>query len=508
VGAKERPHNQATDKQSNTTTRISTGIEGLDEILDGGLIPRQAYLLRGGPGCGKTTLGFHFLHAGKQLGERCLCLTLGETAAALQQNASAIGIDLTDVPILDLSPGIDFFVQNQSYDLFVAADVEREPFSRQLIETVEKIKPQRIFLDAMTQLRYLATDLFQFRKQTLSLLRFLSEQGATILFTSEQSAAMPDDDLQFISDGVFELAYTNSMRTISVSKFRGSDFRGGAHAMKLTPQGMQIFPRLLPEQHSRPFPWETISSGIPSLDELLHGGIERGTISLITGPSGVGKSTLGLQFMKEAAGRGERSIVFTFEERKETLLRRCESINIPIRKMMQRGTLSIQQIEPLHYTADEFAALVRHEVEAQETAIVMIDSISGYRLSLAGADLISHLHALCKYLQNMGIAVLLINEVEAITGEFRATEIGVSYLTDNIIFLRYMEWSGQLRRAIGVLKKRLTDFERSMREISITRYGIQVGKPLIGLQGILTGRLEAHRSHHHNGREQEHDSLL
>jgi circadian clock protein KaiC len=472
--------------------RLSTGVIGLDEILQGGFLPRRSYLVRGGPGSGKTTLGMHFLHAGLQQDERCLCITLGETGSNILKNARALGLDLTRASLLDLSPGSDFFARQQSYDIFLTAEVEREPITSQLIATVEQVRPQRVFFDSMTQMRYLSPDVAQFRKQALSCLRFLIDQGATVLFSSEGSAASPDDDLQFLSDGVLLLEKEEYNRTISVSKFRGSDFHRGVHSMKLFDQGIQVFPRLLPTKFSRPFTWETLSSGIPALDELLYGGVERGTINLITGPSGVGKTTLGLQFMKEAAGRGERSVVFTFEEWQETLLRRCEQINIPVRQMLEHGKLSVQQIEPLHYTADEFANRVRYEVETQGTGMIMIDSISGYRLSLTSGDLVSHLHALCKYLQNMGVAVLLINEVEAITGDFRATEVGVSYLADNIIFLRYLEWSGELRRAIGVLKKRLTGFERSLREIAITRYGIQVGKPLNGLQGILTGKLEGH----------------
>jgi len=474
-----------------STERVSTGIVGLDEILYGGLVPRRSYLIRGGPGCGKTTLGLHFLSAGAALGERCLCITLGESAEEIRENAAASDFDLSQIHVLDLSPTANVLAQMQTYDIFPSAEVEREPLTQQMVERVEQLKPQRVFLDAITQFRLLATDAFQFRKQVISFLRFLSEQGATLLFTSEGSTAHPDDDLQFMSDGVINLDFQQNRRTICVSKFRGSNFRQGLHDMRLTDGGMLVFPRLLPESYQQEFVQETISSGVPALDELLHGGLERGTISIITGPSGVGKTTLGLQFMKEAAGRGERSTVYVFEEWRETLLHRCESINIPVHAMMKRGTLNVVQVEPLHFTPDEFARMVRQEVEEHHTRIVMIDSVSGYRLSLHGDDLVSHLHALCKYLQNMGVAVLLINEVKAITGDFNVTEIGISYLADNIVFLRYLELDGEIRRAIGVLKKRLTSFERSLRELEISSYGLKVGEPLRGLRGVLTGRVEA-----------------
>jgi circadian clock protein KaiC len=469
--------------------RVSTGVAGLDEILYGGLIPQRTYLVRGGPGCGKTTLGLHFLTEGAARGELSLFITLGESEVELRANAGTLGFDLTDVHFLDLSPSAAFFTHMQTYDIFSPAEVEREPVTQQILEQVEQLHPQRVFLDAMTQFRYLSTDAFQFRKQVLALLRFLVEQGATVCFTSEDSTAAPDADLQFMSDGVIHLQSLPDSRAVRVEKFRGSDFRSGSHTMRLTEHGMEIFPRLLPQQHMQAFAQDTLSSGVPELDELLHGGLERGTINMISGPTGVGKTTLGLQFMKEAAGRGERSVVYIFEEPQETLLRRCESLNIPVRTMMERGTLSVVPIEPLHFTPDEFARMVRQEVEAQHASIVMLDSISGYRVSLRGEDAVTQLHALCKYLQNMGVAVLLITEVMSITGEFHVSDIGVSYLADNIVFLRYMELSGEIRKVIGVLKKRLSSFERSLREIEMSRYGIKVGRPLTNLQGILTGRI-------------------
>ncbi len=467
--------------------RLSTGVPGFDEVLHGGFIPGRAYLVRGQSGTGKTTLGLHFLKAGAEAGKKSLYITLGESAEQIRTNADALGFDLKGITFLDLSPSSQFFTEIQTYDIFSPAEVEREPTTQQIIEQVETLKPQRIFLDAMTQFRYLSPDAFQFRKQVLSFLRFLREQGATVLFTSEGGEEAPDDDLQFMSDGVIHLTFACEERSLRVSKFRGSDFRSGDHSMRLTHTGMEVFPHLIPEVYGQEFALEVLSSGVPELDELLHGGFERSTITIISGPSGVGKSTLGLQFMKEAAGRGERSVIYAFEERQETLLHRCEAINIPVHAMKARGTLSVVQVEPLHYTPDEFANLVRDEVEQQKARIVMIDSISGYRLSVRGNELVSHLHALCKYLQNMGVAVLLINEVETITGDFRPTEIGISYMADNIVFLRYLEMQGELRKAIGVLKKRMSDFEKTLREFEITRYGIKVGKPLTNLRGILRG---------------------
>lgn len=468
-------------------TRLSTGIIGLDEILMGGFVPGQSYLVRGGPGCGKTTLGMHFLAQGQNQGEKSLLITLGESEAQLRRNGTTLGFNLETIPILDLSPNSQFFTQMQSYDIFSPAEVERDPITQQIIDKITSLHPQRVFIDSMTQFRYLSSDPFLFRRQVVAFLRFLQEQGATTLFITEASPEAPDHDLQFIADGVINLEVIDEERKLRVNKFRSSSFLSGSHAMRLTNQGLQVFPRIIPEQIQKPFELDIISSGVPELDELLAGGLERSTITIISGPSGVGKTTLGIQFMKEAAGRGERSLICCFEEDPETLLRRCESINIPVRQMVQQRKLSILAVEPLLYTPDELANLIRQEVEKHDTKIVMIDSISGYRLSFRQTQLVSHLHALCRYLKNMGVATLLINEIGTITGDFRVTELGISYLADNIIFLRYLEVKGQLSKAIGVLKKRLSDFEKNLRELEITRYGIKVGKPLNNLRGILSG---------------------
>ncbi|MGK7877099.1 MAG: ATPase domain-containing protein [Xenococcaceae cyanobacterium] len=478
-------------KGKSATLRQSTGILGLDEILHGGFIPTRAYLVRGGPGTGKTTLGAHFLAAGAASGEKTLLITLGEPAGQILENGENVGLDLKGVTFLDLSPDSDFFTKVQTYDIFSPAEVEREPITQKIVEQVKSLKPQRIFIDSMTQFRYLASDTFQFRKQVLSCLRFLLQEGATVLFTSESSQETPDSDLQFMSDGVISLNLTDERRIVSITKFRGSDFRDGLHSMRLSSKGMEVFPKLLPRAYKREFMPEPISSGIPTLDELLHGGIERGTITLFSGPSGVGKTTIGLQFMKEAAGRGERSVVYTFEEEVEIILKRSESVNIPARAMIEQGSLSIVKIEPLQYTPDEFASIVRHEVEHKSVQIVMLDSISGYSLSMQGEDLLSYLHSLCKYLSNVGVTVILINETETLTSNYRATEAGFTYLADNLILMRYMDrhldGRVELRKSIGVVKKRLSDFEKTLRELEITRYGIKVSQPMSGLQGIFGG---------------------
>jgi len=468
--------------------RISTGVAGFDEVLHGGLIPCRTYLLTGPPGGGKTTLGWHYLTAGVAAGERALFVTFGEPERELRVNAVQSGFKTEGVHFCDLSPSSELFEKIQSYDIFSAAEVELEPTTRSIIEAVERVKPERVFIDSMTALRYLAKDGPDFRRQTLSFLRYLLNNGSCVMLTSEASLEAPDDDLRFLSDGVIELDPSSAWRTLKVTKMRGTDYEEGCHTLRLTDRGAVVYPRLVPRQHGKDYAPQLLPWGLEGLDALTMGGLERGTITLITGPSGIGKTTVGMQFVKEAARRGERSAAYTFDEPRSTLLQRCEAVGTRVGEMIDRGMLSVVGIEALQFSPDEFANMVRRDVEEYGTRIVMIDSISGYKLSLRGDDLTERLHAVCRYLQNVGVTVILVNEVLNVT-DFRITEVGLSYLADNVVFLRYIEKRmgsrAEIGRVAGVLKKRLSDFERTIRMFELTPEGIVVGDPIADFNGLF-----------------------
>lgn len=467
--------------------RLSTGVEGLDEILHGGLIPNQTYLVRGDPGTGKSTLGLHFLSAGNAVGEPGLFISLSHPEKKLRWQAESIGVRLTDTTFLDLSPQSATFSDERAYDVFAPGEVERESTTRRIVEAVRQLKPRRIFVDPATLLRYLSTDPVLLREQFVAFMRFMLERDATILWTSEAGCVFPDDDLQFASDAVIHLDFGLGGWTASVLKFFGSSYEIGSHSMQLTDTGMKVFPKIVPDSHRREFVPEPLPTGIAGLDAMLHGGLERGTVTMISGPAGIGKTTIGLSFLSELAKRGERAVAYLFEEEASFALMRCESMGLPIRPLLDTDTLVVSRTEPLRFTADEFAQTVRREVENNGATAVMIDNISAYSMCMRGEDLMSHLHRLCTYLQNMGVAVLLVQEVEHITGDFRVTDIGISYMADNIIFARYFESRGTIRRAIGVLKKRLSDCDRTLRELTLTDAGPVIGHELKELRGILKG---------------------
>ncbi|WP_255152146.1 ATPase domain-containing protein [Halorarius halobius] len=472
--------------------RLSTGIDGLDTVLNGGLFPNRAYMATGDPGTGKTLLGLHFLTAGRDAGETGLFVNLEETATAIERNAASFGVDMDGIEFLDLTPDVEAFTGDESYSVFSPAEVEGADIAGSITDSIDSIDPDRVFVDPITQLRMLAPDEYQFRKQVTGLVQLLKGHDATVLFASEATESKPDDDLRYLSDGTLELTRAPQGRRIAVPKLRGSETAHGPHTVRITDAGMEVFPVLTPGEHTASFAATTVSSGVPEVDELLKGGLERGTVTVLSGPSGVGKTTLGTQFMKEAAGRGERSVIYMFEESTQTFVERSRHVNIPVTEMCDRGTLAIEEVEPSQVSPDEFADMVRTEVEARDAKLVMIDGIEGYRLSLRGDDddLTQELNALGRYLRNMGVTVVLVDAVDSVTGDFQATKSGVSYLADNLVFLRYLELQGELRKAIGILKNRTSDFERTLREFEITRHGIKVGEPLQNMRGILSGTPE------------------
>lgn len=477
--------------------RVPTGIDGLDEILHGGLMPGGGYLVRGAPGSGKTIVGMHFLREGLDRGETPLLISLEETEEDLKANAARLRLDIDPVQTLDLSMGLGLTGPDDAedpgvYDVFSPDQVEGESIIDAIMDRIDEVDPDRVFLDPISLLRHLTPDAYQFRRQVILMTRTLRDRGATLVMTSQATTPEDDADLQFVTDGTIEMGYRGPFRAVSVPKFRGSPTRGGDHTFRIGDGGITVFPSLeIPKRPPAPVS-ETISSGIPALDELLHGGLERGTTTVISGPTGAGKTTLGTQFMKEAAGRGERSVVYLFEESMETFRARSRALNIPVKEMVERGTLGIETVQALERSPEELGQMVRADVEGDGARIVMLDGLAGMRMSTRGdiLELRQKVHALTHYLQAHNVTAILIDEVQEIQAGFRATNYNISYLADNIIVLRHIELEGQFRKVIGVLKKRISDYQRQLRELEITERGLKVSEPLTGLRGILSGTPE------------------
>jgi len=472
--------------------RLSLGVSGLDSILAGGVLPERSYLVRGGPGTGKTILGLQYLLAGIENDETALYLSFEEPPENIIENAARLVFDVSGVEFLDLTPSGELFSDTRPYSIFEPDEVEVGTLTETISETVDRLQPDRIVLDSVNRMEALTADRYQFRQQLISMLEQLTDVGGTVLFTTQPTSEMPDDELQFLADGTLELEFGPKGRTVQITKLRGSSFQSGRHTVRITDTGMVVYPKLVPGEYEREFVPDTVSSGVVGLDSLLNGGIERGTVTVLSGSTGVGKTTTGTSFAVESAARGERAAVYLFEESTGTFRHRCSGIGMPVDERAADGTLAIEAVEPVTISPDEFAHAVREEVETHGTQFVMIDGISGYRLSMRSDDddIVTELHSLCRYLKNMGVTTVLLDDVSNITGNTEVTSHQISYLADNVIMLRYLEVDSELKKAVGVLKKRASDFERSLRSFEITADGIQIGEKLTGLRGILSGSPE------------------
>lgn len=473
-------------------TRLATGVDGLDDILSGGLPSGQMYLLEGDPGTGKTTLAMQFVKAGTARGERALYITLSEPASELQGSALSHGWDLESIPIAEFVPEEASFSADQQYTVFHPSEVELATTIQRLTKKIEAVNPDRLVIDSLSELRLLASDAMRYRRQLLALKQFFAGRHTTVLMLDDLTGESHDLQLQSIAHGVIRLeklprSYGSTRRRVEILKLRGSTFREGFHDYNIQYGGLVIYPRLVAAEHTQDFSNERVLSGNASLDAMFCGGIARGSSTLITGPAGSGKSTLAMQYAFAAAERGDRAIVYAFDEVLRTAKERARELGMDLEPVIANGTLAMSQVDPAELSPGEFIAQIRSDVEQKDTRIVVIDSLNGLLNSMPGErDVILQLHELLAYLNQSGVMTIIILAQHGLVGTMK-TQLDVSYLADTVVLLRYFEVLGSIRQAISVLKQRVGKHERSLRELHFSAQGLQVGEPLHGLQGVLTG---------------------
>lgn len=472
--------------------RIETGVLGLDDILGGGLPKGQMYLLEGTPGTGKTTLAMQFIMAGSQSGQSALYITLSESKFELESTARSHGWNTEDMPIEEFIPEEASLSPEQQYTVFHPSEVELATTVHKLTQLIEERKPARLVIDSLSELRLLAADTMRYRRQLLALKQFFAGRDTTVLLLDDRSAEGSDMQLQSIAHGVMRLdrlqqSYGVNRRHVEILKMRGSKFREGFHDYTIETGGVRMYPRLVANEHDSEFNDERVKSGLDALDEMFGGGINRGSSTLLVGPTGAGKSTLAMQYAYTAAKRGDRAIVYSFDEVLRTAQERAESLGLPVREEIARGTLAMSQIDPAELSPGEFVWQIRSDVEKRDTRIVVIDSLNGFLNAMPGEkDLTLQLHELVAFLNQKGVVTFIILTQHGLVGNMQ-TEIDVSYLADTVVMLRYFEANGEIRQVISVLKQRVGRHERNLREFCLDENGIGVGEPLRNFRGILTG---------------------
>ena len=471
----------------------STGIEGLDHILLGGFPRNHVYLLQGDPGVGKTTLGLQFLLQGVREGESVMYITLSETRAELEAVAQSHHWDISKVHIFEQLIGEDSIEQDET-TVFYPADVELGETIRAMLEEVNKVRPQRVVLDSLSEIRLLAQSTLRYRKQILALKQFFAGRKVTVLLLDDRTAEENDLQLQSVPHGVVELErytplYGSTRRRLQLVKVRGLNFRDGYHDFNIRTGGIVVYPRLVAAEHaSVDIQNEQLPSGLPQLDAMLGGGLNRGTSTVIMGPAGSGKSALSTQYAIATAQRGERAAMFIFEESLSSLMHRSHGMNMPLKEFVDKGLIMIKPIDPAQLQPGELAHLVRESVETFGAKAIVIDSLNGYLNAVPEEKfLLLHLHELLGYLGHRGIATILVFAQHGLVGMTMQTAVDVSYLADCVILLRYFEAEGRIRKAISIVKKRSGKHETAIRDFGMSEKGIEIGQPLEQFRGLLTG---------------------
>lgn len=468
---------------------VTTGISGLDTILGGGFSKGRVLLLEGDPGTGKTTIGLQFLLEGRKRGEKVMLISFIEMEEEIHDIARSHGWSMEGVYVPNLFQDvIDSASTVQT--LFPPSDIELGEVAGSVIEAIEQYRPDRVVIDSISQLSMLTNSWYQARGPLLKIKEMVHQIGCTALFTSG-SMGKHERELETIVHGAISLEtiippYGQVCRELIIKKMRGKKFSTGYHNYRIQTGGVEIFTWPDAPHSSIETQWDTLSSGIQELDDLLGGGLEKGTASLFTGSTGAGKSTLASLYVQAAAKRGENSVIFCFDERKDTFLRRSASLGLEISSLISHGLIDLHQVNVGELSPGEFTQVVRDTVVEKKATVVLIDSLSGYMSAMPGENmLMTQLHELLSYLSALGVLTIMIVTRYGSADSFNY-QLDASYIADSIILLRHFEAFGNIHRCIAVLKKRHGNHEKTIREFKIAAGGCEVGQPLEGFSGIFT----------------------
>lgn len=475
--------------------RVSLGMQWLDVILNGGVPANRMYLLKGAPGTGKTTLGLQFLIEGIVAGEKCMIVTLSETKSELESVAASHGMDeeFKKIEVFEVHSGDAVLPDGQKeYTAFSPAEIELGASIKSLVEKIREVKPTRVVIDSLSEMRLLARESVRYRRQMAGLKNFFIERQCTVLLIDEP--ASPDQTVDAIVSGVICLErstpeYGRDRRRLQIVKMRGVEFYGGFHDYEIRKGGMVVWPRLVASNHSsvnhdhRP-----VSSGVNGIDGMMDGGPLSGTAMLLIGSAGSGKSSLAIQYCIAGLNRDESAALFAFDERLDTIHIRSESMGCDLKPYQKNGKMIIEQIDPGVLSPGEFIQRVRSSVEVSGAKTVVIDSLNGYLTAMPGEQsLVLQMHELLTYLSQKGVLAILIVAQNGVLSADIVPPVDMSYLADTVLALRYFEFAGQVRKTISVVKKRGGVHENTLRELIVSARGVQVGPQLTEFQGILRG---------------------
>jgi circadian clock protein KaiC len=481
------------DHSKTAVSKQTTGIAGLDHILNGGIPSNRLYVIEGDPGSGKTTLALQFLREGVRLGQRVLYVTLSETLEELRDVARSHDWDLDGIDFVELNSLSERLEEEANYTVYHPSDVELGETIKRVRNEVERLNPERVALDSISELKILSQTNVRYRREVLGLKQFFAGRKCTVLVLDDRTAPHGEQQLQSIAHGVIRLEreereYGTTKRQAHIVKMRGVRFQDGRHDFTIETGGLAIYPRLNSNAAPHVARQGLVVSGSSQLDALIGGGLDRGTSTLVLGPAGCGKTTLCSHYLLAALKRGETVCCFQFEESMETFLVRSAGFGMNFEPYIASGQLEFVQVDIGDLSPGEFASRVRRSVEEKNAAFVVIDSLNGYLNGMPSERfLLIHMHELLAYLGHQGVVTLMTIAQHGMMGNLMQTPIDVSFLADTVILLRFFEAMGSVRQAISVVKKRRGAHERTLREMKLVSTGMQIGEVLEEFEGVLTG---------------------
>ncbi len=480
---------------------MKTGIEGLDRVLCGGFLYHNSILLKGAPGCGKTTLGMQVVYNGAvQQDEPGIVVLFEQFPQQLYRDIASYGWDLDGL-----------VAANKMRVLFTTPDqacspnpVSDAPLVSQIHQAVLETGARRILIDSVSHILNLARDSREAREILLRFINALKTMGLTPLMTAEaedRSGAIGVDE--YLSDCVLLLSSeaardrTFQLREITIRKTRGHDHLRGRHVFKLSDRGVEVFPRA----HGRPMeeitaaaesgPVEKISSGIAGLDQMLGGGFPRATASLIAGMPGTFKTTLGVQFAVKGAGDDDRSLIISFSERPDFLAKLMEEKGLPVRERVAAGRLKVWHVTPKELYMEELLARLEAEMRDGGLTRLVVDGVNEIERSIeepaAYKDVMSAFLALAA---DHGVTSLFTQKLGQFAGNAPLANIHYASMFDGIVYLGTIEIESSVHKVVSVLKMRGAGYASDLREIACDEKGLRVMNKFVGLSGVLSGNVQ------------------
>ena len=462
--------------------RIPTGVRGLDDILGGGIPEFSFNVIAGAPGCGKTTLAHQIVFANATAKKTALYFTvLGEPA----------------LKMLRYQQQFAFFDEGKLGKAVRFINLAEEVLEKDLdgvfaaiVKQIAAVAPSFVVIDSIrTVVRKATGDAGDLQMQAFiqRLAQFLTSWEATTFLVGEYAEEeIRDNPLLTIADGIFwlsQLVERNSVvRKLQIMKSRGHESAPGLHTIRISEGGLQAFSRTVGfvGKKVNPTGARRLSIGIPELDKMMGGGIPEGDSMLVAGASGTGKSALSTQFIAEGLHHGEPGIMAIFEERPPGYTNRADNFGLNLKTSQQKGKLEILYLRPLDLSVDETMQEILDAIERVGAKRLVIDSLVGFEMALAPgvrADFRESLYRMIGALTGAGVTILSTVEVEDTFTALSFSHYTISFLTDDIVRMRYVEIDGQLRKVIVVIKMRGGNHSKDIREYVITDKGVVVIHP-------------------------------